>query len=175
MSATATQRLAVESSTPKFRPQDNIFRSFNVLTTDISENLVINLKTIRKGDMSEYITESPDVGNFKGRFVERSSSIENMEAFSASAGINGKYGLYSASVKVSSESTETSTLTTLYVTYIGQMLMSRISLNALSKEKMLELLEPRMVDQLKKISSLAHARDFTNEWGTHLVTEVHTG
>ncbi|WP_259068144.1 MAC/perforin domain-containing protein [Mucilaginibacter sp. X4EP1] len=175
MSETTTQGPAVEPLAQNFRPQDNIFRSFNVLNPAISENLMSNLTTVRRGDMSEYITIADDTGDFDSDFQEHSSSIESMETFSASVGIKGSYGVFSASANWNTETTETSSFTALHSTYVAVVPMGIISLNALTREEKLEQLHPRMVSELKAISSLADAQAFTEKWGTHLVTRVQTG
>lgn len=175
MSETTTQGPAIEPLAQNFRPQDNIFRSFNVLNPTISENLMSNLTTVRRGDMSEYITIADDSGEFDWNFQEQSSSMESMETFSASVGIKGSYGVFSASANWNTETTETSSFTALHSTYVAVVHMGTISLHVLTREEKLALLRPEMVSQLKAISSLADAQAFTNTWGTHLVTRVHTG
>ena len=175
MSEITTQGSAIEPSTQNFRPQDNIFRSFNVLNPEISENLISTLRTIRQGDMSEHITIANDAGGFQWDFQEQSSSMESMETFSASVGIKGSYGVFSASAKWSTETAQTSSFTALHSTYVAELHLGTISLNILTREEMVALLPSEMIRRLNAISSLADARAFTNTFGTHLVTQVRTG
>ncbi|HEY8927756.1 MAG TPA: hypothetical protein VIM55_01095, partial [Mucilaginibacter sp.] len=84
MSESTAQEPAAAPLAQNFRPQDNIFRSFNALTPNIFENLISNLRTVRQGDMSEYITITNDARKFDGVYRRQSSSFESMEEFSTS-------------------------------------------------------------------------------------------
>jgi len=177
MSDLTTQGLEPElmQAEQAFMPQDNIFRSFNALNPNIFEDLISNLKTVRQGDLSEYITVANDGRKFQSDFVKQFSSFESMQEFSTSIGLKGSYGVYSASASRKSKTEETSSFTTLYSTYIAEMHLGTISLNGVNEEKMLTMLKPEMVRQLNAITTLAHAHNFVNLWGTHLVTELKTG
>lgn len=157
------------------RPQDNIFRSFNALNPRIFDDLLGNLRSVTRGDISEYLTIVSDGSKFSSSYQEHSSTFESRHEFSLSMGVEGSYGVFSASANRESETVETSSFTSLFSSYSAELHMGTISLNALSPAEQLGLLRPEMVTQLKAIVTLADARNFTERWGTHLITRVNTG
>jgi hypothetical protein len=173
-----THKLAVkplETMSVASKPHDNIFRSFNALNPKVFDDLLSNLRGVVRGDISEHITISDDSNRFYSNYQEHSSSRESKQEFSTSVGLEGKYGVFSASANFDYTRVEASSFTALYSTYMAQLNLGTISLNAMSSAQKLALLQPEMVKQLNAINSLANARDFTNTWGTHLVTRVRTG
>jgi hypothetical protein len=159
------------------KPQDKLLQSFNIFTVDRPNELLMNLiPCIENGKTipSTYISSSTGAQSFKSQYLEQSSSRETKREFSASVGIEGSYGVFSASMQMDYSKSEATSTTAFYSCYRAKLSIGTLSFKA-DKADTRNLLNPALIKQLDGINSMAKAHDFIETWGTHLVTRVNLG
>jgi hypothetical protein len=112
---------------------------------------------------------------FESVYIENTSYEETSSLFAAQVGISGSCGFFSGSVQVSHDSAVYQS-TNFFGCYSSTDIdRGSKSLKDKNSDNILNLLKPGLVTQLKAIDSLAAARDFTHNYGTHLITRIKLG
>lgn len=156
-------------------PKDQLLKSYNIFKLQKPDRLLRDLKPCLNKDIpTKHVSLSNDAQGFNGQYIEQSSVRETKQELSASVGIEGKYGVYSASVQVDYSKSEATSSTSFFSCYVAKLDIGTLTYSA-STETTLGLLDPEMVTQLHAINSMAKAKAFTDTWGTHLVTRLNLG
>lgn len=151
-----------------------ILNSYNIITLEDPGNILTQSVSRAKSDLKpgEYVNVNNIIRNYKGEYKEVSSQFELRRDFSASVGISGHYGLYSADVNAD---------------YSTQYMQKSTSFNSRYKASIeygnaiyhgtdpLNDLDTNLVNELRAISSHTEAKNFVDKYGTHLITQTGLG
>lgn len=157
-------------------PKLQLLKSFNIFEITRPQHLLREYtKKCTVLDIPDrYISATDDSQSFYGEYKEHDYSRSVKKELSVSAGIEGKYGPFSASLQVDYSKTDHSTETSFFSSYVARMDMGNVDYGG-SNETTLSLLDPIMLTELRAINSLEKAKNFTENWGTHLITRLNCG
>jgi hypothetical protein len=152
-------------------PRQYLLKSFNVFKIEDIREILQELKDCTRSDIpSGDIKVTKENHEFKGTVVAPGTTQSFEEKMCEQMGVKGKYAVYLASILADK---------TIYTNSVnaGYYAAIRCGYATCSKtgEKLTQLLDESLVDELNAISDFQSAEDFTNNWGTHLVKRVHFG
>src|SRR5688572_24923060 len=92
---------SITLNAPTTKPEDQLLQSFNVFEITNPEELLLKLIHCRDAAFpAGKVTLSDQTQAFIRHYMEHTSTLETKKELSASVGISGSYGFFSASVQV---------------------------------------------------------------------------
>lgn len=155
---------------------DTILQSFNAFNPKIAlspDQTLNNLEDFRNDKWSEDLTTKSPLGTYTCHFLESKSAESEAVNYSRSVGIEGNYGLFSASVQYNSSSKATRSSTSYYSS--TNCMISQGTRHLKNNIQILDLLKDELVNALNGIKTLNDAEAFTKKYGTHVITSVNLG
>jgi hypothetical protein len=161
-------------------PQECLLCSVNLIKQEVAEhpeNLLDYIQDYRSTKIPEgdIITQKLTPA-FKLETHTCETATANREFLAVSFGLQGEYANYSGSVQATASQESYQATTTFHFGCtcsidIGSTYFSRIDdLNSIRS-----FLKPELLHSLNAIKDLASARDFVNQYGTHLIMGLHLG
>lgn len=162
------------------QPSDLILQSFNAFNSKIAgapNNIFGYLNNYRIGQLApadlNFVTNQQQ---FRTTRNEYKNSEETKTGFAASVGLTGSYGFFSGSVQASHSRESYASYTGYnfgFNAFVNPGSLSFYRPNGVAAIK--AYLVPELLTALNGIGNLQQAADFTERYGTHLITGVNLG
>lgn len=157
-------------------PSEFLLYSFNALDLktpyDIfNQALCCTVNPLPQND----IDTNDSAQSFSGEYSLEYSAQSLQTSFNSSFGLEESYAEVNGSAQISYTQDQYTTSTAFNAGYYCTIFCGTTSVKDKNPDSILSLLQPKLVQSLEGIASLADAKAFTDAWGTHLITSVKLG
>ncbi len=155
------------------KAEDLLLQSYDVFNIENPLDVFGNLRDCKKEGANPKINSNAPT-HFNSEFTEAESKESIQESIATSVGISGEYAVYSGSVKFEHSQQSSKSYTTFNAIFKGKIRKGGFYY-ADTDPKLKDYLKADLLNDLEAVASYEQAREFTNTWGTHLLTGIKTG
>jgi hypothetical protein len=156
-----------------------ILRTFNALDPEVAANpdsLLSRTSDFLKSPLTSHQISRGGTSRFYTTAATENSEEEVLTTLAATAGLSGSYGFFSASVNASAKSTKVQTATSFNFSFAGHLFVqNRSFIRPTSYPEILSCMTDNFRNALESIKTFSDAENFTETYGTHVITSVDQG
>ena len=157
-------------------PQEYLLSSYNVLTIQQPADIFYNSKSCTAADVpQDDVVTKDSFQEFKGTYKSEYTAQTLQTTYTNSFGVEFEYAKVSGDAQTTYTSSKYTKTTSFNASYYCTVSCGVTSLRNQDSADILGALKPDLVSELNGIASSAQAKDFTDRWGTHLITGVKLG
>jgi hypothetical protein len=159
-------------------PSDFLLHSFNGFTITEPDEIYGSLIDCLQDDSalsSGNVHTQTIAQTFEGKYVSETSAQSIQTKFTLSTGVDAAYAEFSGSIQTEFSQDEYVRSTAFNSNYQATINLGTCSYQYRDPTAILALMKPDFVSELNAIADFTGAAQFTDNWGTHLVTGVNLG